>query len=145
MKLGPATHKNIFLLFIMLFSIALIIASVLANNDKEMHRAYYERYQAADELFKNGQFEEPYNVYKELSSAYPTAYVLELKMAICAMNTGMWPEAVEHSRRSMELYPLLLKDEDFMDSLSYSLKQLGENEAAARIKDYYYDFVALLE
>jgi len=143
MKLSPSAHKNIFLLTILLFAAALIVAAALAGSDEEKHRTYYDRYQAADELFKTGQFDEPYNVYMELSAVYPDAYVLELKMAVCAMNMGMWPEAIEHSRRSMELYPLLTKDEDFMSSLSYSLQQLGEPEAAERIRDYYYNFAAL--
>ena len=139
------THKNIFLITVLLLAAALILSIALANGDEETHRSHYMRYQAADELFQNRQFDEPYKVYTELSAIYSDAYVLELKMAVCAMNMGMWQEAIGHSRRTMELYPLLIKDEEFMDSISYSLQQIGEYEAAARIEDYYYNFAALQE
>ena len=145
MRLSPAACRNIFLLSIAIFAIALLIAASMAKSDERLHRSYYMRYQAADEILKTGQFEESYNVYKELSSIYPDAYVLELKMAVCAMNLGMWSEAIEHSRRTMELYPLLVKDSDFMDSLAYSLQKLGENDAASQIEEYYYNFAALHE
>ena len=140
MKLTPSAHKNIFLISCLIIAAALIAAAALADRDRVMHISYYERYTAADELFKERNFAEPYEVYKWLATIYKDAYVLELKMAVCAMNMGLWEEAVEHSRRSIELYPLLAKDGDFMDSLSYSLRQLGEDEAAERIEDYYYNF-----
>jgi len=140
MKLSPAAHKNIFLAACLCLAVALIAAAALADGDRVMHKSLYEKYQAADEMFKNQQFEEPYEIYRMLAGIYKGAYILELKMAVCAMNLDMWPEAVEHSRRALELYPRLAKDEEFMDSLSYNLEQIGELEKATQIHDYYYDF-----
>ena len=145
MKLKPAAHKNIFLIACLFLAAALITAAVLADRDRALHQSYYEQYTAADEMFKDRQFAEPYEIYKRLAAVYDDSYALELKMAVCAMNLGMWAEAAEHSRRSLEMYPQLVKDGDFMDSLSYTLKQLGDDEAAARIEDYYYNFILMQE
>ena len=142
MKLDPSAYKIIFLLTCLLLVAGLIAAGALSDRDRAMHLSYYERYTAADEQFKEMDFAEPYEVYKELANVYKNAYVLELKMAVCAMNLGLWDEAVEHSRRSIELYPLLVQDEDFIDSLSYSLRQLGEDEEAERILDYFYNIAS---
>ena len=141
MKIDPKIHKNIFYIVCLLFVVAIIAAASLAQSDRAMHLSNYERYTTADEQFKDREFATSYEEYKRLSAIYKEAYVLELKMAVCAMNLGLWGEAVEHSRRSLELYPLLAKDQDFMDSLSYSLSQLGDDGAAALIDDYYYNFV----
>lgn len=139
MKLNPSSHGNIFLIACLCFTILLIIAAVTANGDMAAHKLYYERYEAANILFDDGNYSESYGEFKFLASIYDSAYVLELKMAVCAIHMGMWAEAVEHSRRSIELYPLLVKQTDFMDVLSYCLVQLGEDEAAERIEEYYYN------
>ena len=140
LKLSPQAHKNIFLISCLILAAGLITAAVLADRDRAAHLSYYEIYTAADEQFKEKNFTEPYETYKWLATIYTDAYVLELKMAVCAMNMGLWDEAVEHSRRTIELYPLLAKDGDFMDSFAYSLRQLGDDEAAERVEDYYYNF-----
>ena len=137
-NLSPSAHKNIFLLACLCLAIVLIIAAVGASRDEEMHRSYYEQYEAANRLFENRQFEEPYAVYGRLAKVYTTSYILELKMAVCAMNMDMWAEAVEHSRRTIELYPLLVKDMDLMDALAHGLNELGEHDAADMIEDFMY-------
>ena len=140
MKLSQASHKYIFLAACFCIVAALLAASAMADRDSARHRANYERYEAANALFTDKRFEESYKVYKELASIYSDSYVLELKMSICAMNLEMWEEAVTHSRRTLELYPLLAKDGDYMDSLAYSLRELGENKTADQIEDYFFNF-----
>jgi tetratricopeptide (TPR) repeat protein len=140
LKLSPSAHKNIFLLVCLCLAVALIAAVSLAGGDEAAHKSYYERYEEANALFEKGEFEEPYGIYKWLASIYPDAYILELKMVVCSMNLGMWPEAAEHSRRTIELYPLLAKDEEFMKGLTYILKAAGRTEASLAVEDYLYDF-----
>ena len=141
MKLGPAAHRNIFLLACLCLTVMLIVAAVLAGRDEAAHKSYYEQYKAADELFESGQFEAPYEVYKRLSGIYDDSYILELKMMVCAMQMGLWEEAAEHTRRTIKLYPLLASDVDFMHSLSYILRQLGETGAAQEVEDYFHQFI----
>ncbi|MCL2060563.1 MAG: hypothetical protein FWH01_16185 [Oscillospiraceae bacterium] len=143
--LSAQANKHIFLITVLLLAAALVTAAALADRDTAMHKSHYARYQQADEMFRERQFEQPYEIYKSLSEVYKDTYVLELKMAVCAMNLDMWEEALEHSRRSVEMYPLLVKDEDFIDSVAYTLEKMGEDEAAAGIRDYYYNFVILQE
>ena len=140
MKLSPQAYKNIFLLACLCLAVLIAVAVITARGDKAMHISYNEQYETANAYFEKRRFEEPYEIYKELSDVYKTSYILELKMAVCAMNMDMWAEAVAHSRRVIELYPLFARDEDFMDALSYCLKELGETGAAERIDDYYYNF-----
>ena len=138
MKLDLAANRNIFLLVFLCLTVMMIIAVTLADRDMALHKSYYERYEAANILFKEDMnFDETYDVFKELAEIYKDSYVLELKMAVCAIRMGMWAEAVEHSRLALKMYPLLAGDYDFMDAFSYSLKELGETEAAARIMDHY--------
>ena len=139
-NLRSASHKNIFLLSLLCLAVLLIVAIAYANSDEEMHRGLYRQYEAANKHFEDRNFEDSYAVYKRLSETYSDAYILELKMAVCAMNMGMWGEAVEHSRRTIELYPLLSKDKDFMEAFIHSLKELGEGGVAGQVEDYYYGF-----
>lgn len=140
LKLSPAAHRNIFLLFCICLAAALIAASALADADEARHKAYYEEYEAANKLFEDEQFKEPYETYRRLSEIYPDAYILQLKMVVCAMNMGMWEEAREHARRTIALYPLLAKDEEFINGLAYILKALGETDASLAAERYLYDF-----
>lgn len=133
-------HKLIFFAVCACLIVAIAVAASAAGRDEAMHRAYYEEYQAANALFADKQFEEPYKTYERLSAIYDDSYILQLKMMVCAMNMGMWEEAVEHGRRTLELYPQFAKDEDFMDGLSHSLKQLGDKDEADRLEEYYYGF-----
>jgi len=145
MKLNPSANKNIFLLVCLCLAVLTAVAVITVRDDREAHKSYYEQYEEANSLFEIRRFDEPYEVYKRLSSVYKNSYILELKMAVCAMNLDMWPEAVGHSRRVIELYPLFAKDEDFMDALVYCLKEMGETETASRIIDYQYNFTRTQE
>lgn len=136
MKLNASAHKSIFLLACLGFIILLVIASSSAGRDEEMHRSYYKQYEAANAQFTDRNFADSYEVYKRLAGVYGDAYILELKMAVCAMNLELWAEAVGHSGRVLELYPLLAKDTDFMEALSYCLEELGETEASVMVDDY---------
>jgi tetratricopeptide (TPR) repeat protein len=140
LKLSPAAHRNVFLIICLCLTAALVAANVLADRDEAAHKSYYGEYEAANALFESGQFEEPYEAYKRLSLIYPEAYILELKMVVCSMNMGMWAEAAEHSRRTLERYPLLAKDEDFMKGLIYILKALDRTDASLALESYLYDF-----
>jgi tetratricopeptide (TPR) repeat protein len=137
LKLNPSSHRAIFLLACLCLSASLFAAALLADRDEALHKSYYDTYAAANALFEEGRFEEPYEVYKWLATIYDDSYILELKMMVCAMNMGMWAEAVDHSRRTLEMYPLLAGDEEFMDGLSYTLRALGETAAAAELDDYF--------
>ena len=142
-NISPSAHKNIFLLVCMCLAVLLIIAVVSAGRDEAMHRDLYRQYEAANRLFEERQFGEPYAIYKRLSELYSDSYILELKMAVCAMNMEMWDEAVGHSRRTIELYPMLSKDMDFMEAFIYCLKELGEHEAANSVEEYFYGFASM--
>jgi len=136
--MSAATHKYIFLVACLCFAVILAAAFALADGDRAMHMAYYVQYQDANAQFDEQYFEESYEVYRRLAAVYEDSYVLHLKMAVCAMNLEMWEEAVEHSRRTIELYPMLAKDEPLMEALAYSLEKMGDPEAAAMINDYFY-------
>ena len=56
------------------------------------------------------------------------------------MNMSNWEDAVIHGQKTLELYPLFARDEDFMDGLSHSLKQLGDKETADNLEEYFYGF-----
>ena len=140
MKLNASAHKNIFLLTCLGLVILVFVAAATSAGDEATHRSYYKQYKDANALFEDRNFAESYEVYKRLAEVYGDAYILELKMTVCAMNLDLWAAAVNHSRRVLELYPLLAKDKDFMEALSYCLRELGEAEASARIEDYLYDF-----
>jgi len=138
-NLSPSANKNVFLIVCLCLVVALIIAVVGANGDEAMHRQNYERYEAANKLFEDRQFQESYAAYRQLAATYRDSYILELKMAVCAMNMEMWVAAVEHTRRVIELYPMLSKDMDLMDALAHSLNELGQHEAADKIEDFMYN------
>jgi len=138
MKLHPSTHKGIFLAAAACLAVAVFIAASLADADRKTHISYYEVYEEANALFEDGNFAESYETFKNLALVYDDSYILELKMAVCAMNLGMWAEAVEHSRRTLVLRPLLARDEDFIKGITYSLEQIGETETAGRIDSYFY-------
>ena len=139
-KLSPATHRGIFLIACACLVAGLFIAVSAADRDRAEQLAYYSQYEAADELFGNDEYKDAYEAFDKLAAVYDSAYILELKMSVCALYLGMWPEAVEHSRKSLEMYPRLALDEDFMNSLSYSLRKMGDDAAAAEIDDYYNNF-----
>jgi len=141
-NIKPSAHRYIFIIACLCFAVALLAANSLAERDRARHAANYERYEAANKLFEDMIFDEAYVIYKELAPLYSDSYILELKMAVCAMHMEMWAEAVEHSRRTLALRPLFAKDEDFMHGISYSLREIGETEAADRIDEYYYGFAA---
>ncbi|MDR3120643.1 MAG: hypothetical protein LBU58_04835 [Clostridiales bacterium] len=142
MKLNAATQKNLFLLICLCFIVALLVAVGVSQQDQERHKTFYAEYEEANELFKSRSFEEAYAIYERLLPVYPDAYVLELKMTVCAMNLDRMEEAVGHARRTLELYPLLARDEDFISALTYSLEQLGDAEGSQRIWDYYFSHMA---
>ena len=144
MKMSNSAHRNIFLLSCLCLTAILIIAAATADRGEKLHKSLYEQYEAANQLFEERKFQESYEVFNRLSDVYENSYVLELKMAVCAMNMDMWREAVAHSRRVLELYPLLAKDKDFMEALSYSLTELDELDAAARIDGYYKNIESLV-
>ena len=136
MNLSPSAHKWIFLLACLCLGVALIVAAVAVERDNAMHIAYYEEYEVANALFGNRLFEESYDIFLMLADVYPDSYTLELKMAVCAMNMDMWPEAVAHSLRTLELYPLLARDSDLMEAISHSLREIGEDATADWFDDY---------
>jgi len=61
-SLSPSAHKNIFLLVCMCLAVLLIIAVVSAGRDEAMHRDLYRQYEAANRLFEERQFGEPYAI-----------------------------------------------------------------------------------
>jgi len=141
MRLSTAQHKTIFIFALLCLVIGVTIALSVAGQDAEEHRSYYEWYEDANWLFENTQYAEAYEIYTQLAAVYEDSYALQLKMTVCALQMEMWAEAVEHTRRTIELYPRLARDEDIMDALSYSLRELGEDEAAEMIWDYYMSVV----
>jgi tetratricopeptide (TPR) repeat protein len=143
MKPGAAAHENIFLISCLILAAALIATASLARRDEALHISNYGLYEEANAKFEENDFGGSYDIYDRLANIYPGSYILELKMAVCAINMDMWAEAVEHSRKSLELRPLLAKDEDFMHGLSYCLKKIGEEEAASRVEEYFYGFASL--
>jgi len=123
---------------------AVIIAAVSqAGRDEAMHLSYYRQYEEANARLEDRDFESAYETFKNLAPIYKNSYILHLKMAVCAMNLGLWEDAVGHSRRTLELRPALAKDEDFMHGLAYSFGEIGDTEAKDWIFDYYYNFAAM--
>ena len=122
----------LFCAFVVFFIITAVLSSGLANAESERHKNNYVKYEAADELYYDDEkYDKALILYKELIPLYPKAYILEYKAAMCEYFLANYSAARDHGIRALELWPFLVRDEDFMIFFKDALKLSGDEAGSA--------------
>ena len=111
--------------------VVLIILSVsLGNTESRRHEDNYISYRNADDMYMDDKLEDALSVYTGLAAEYPRSYVLEYKAAMCEYYLDNYESAIAHAMKTLELYPRLLEETEFLDFLEDCLKLSGDTASA---------------
>ena len=128
--------KFIFLLITVCLLISTVCSFVLADRQNKVHGEYYALYQETEELFNKEDYRNAQKGYELLVAVYPESYILELKLAICALHQEDIEVALSRATRALKLNPLLAADGEFISVLSYCYDYLEDTENLKIIQNY---------
>ena len=128
--------KYIFLLISVCLLVLTICSAVLAGQERKKHGEYYALYKETDRLFEAMDYSGAWKGYEELIVLYPESHILELKLALCALNLEDIPEALDRAKRALALNPVLAADDEFIGLLTHCYIDMEDTENLKIIQDY---------
>ena len=133
--IGSRARAAYFAAFIAL-ALAVAVAATMHSNEVSKHRALYDDYTYANALLEGHDFQGASQIYMRLAKEYPTSYILEMKLCVCALNLEDYETALFHGERAVGMDPLLLLDVNIRDALAMCYESQGDSESANMLRAY---------
>ena len=131
-SVGKINSNIIFCAFAAFIVALTILCASLGNAEDQRNRDNYARYKEADRVFLDGKPDEALKSYQELASAFPKAYIIEYKAAVCEYNLKNYEAALSHGRRALEMHPYLAQDSAYLMMMEACFNETSD-EASAEV------------